>query len=468
MRSYMIVLGATLSLALACDEPVGSCAALGHVINVGDRVVDHEANVVCTCTKDGPVCTPIPLEVDAGGRLNDASMAGSGGQGGEGGQVPADLGPGGQGGEDAGAGGAPDEGVLVEDAAVADVGPPDPEDCPAERPRGRCGGLVGLRCSYGAEPFLCCDREYAAEVRCACDEDALWTCVDQRANCVASAAGRNCLREVDVCAAWQRIVTDRDADQAHLAAWNGDVDACDAGDMGAEWRAQALARLNDWRILGDMPTVEVDASRNEMAQACALAMKAGGVVTHHLEPDAPCFSPDAQAGAAGSNVMIGAGPIESFWHYMEDWGQVNVAGLPHRLWMLSNRLGPVGLGATDITTCMHVANGGGQAGRDYVKWPPAGVFPFDAHRADETGWSIQSDSMNMNEAFITVVRTDDNQDMPITQRRLEAQGGAAHGQAFVPDGWSPQAGDTYLISMAGVRQPLEYEVRFVDCGVVEP
>jgi hypothetical protein len=173
--------------------------------------------------------------------------------------------------------------------------------------------------------------------------------------------------------------------------------------------------------------------------------------------------------------MIGAGPIGALWAYISDWGEINFAGLPHRLWVLSNHLGPIGLGATDHSTCMHVARGTADAGRDVIPWPAPGPFPYDAHLTsamggfqDDTGWSIHSDRVNMNNAVVTVLRLQDDLEMPIDQRRLEAAGGAGHGLAFIPQGWAPQAGETYRVTVAGLRDPLEYEVKFIDCGLEPP
>lgn len=432
--------------ALGCDgeaEAPASCDALGQRLAVGERAVDPEINVECTCTADGPRCQPWDGTYDAsgpsdGGRLIDA------------GAVPPDARAA------ADQGGAADAGPL--DAATdRDARPPPP--CPTTRPGGGCAA-PDQQCLYG-EPFTCCVRDYPAEQVCTCVGNR-WQCVDHNATCLADPVGRACRREAQVCETWQRLQADRGADARFAPAWDGDVAQCIAGDMGDAWRQRALARLNDWRLLADLPAVTTTLNRDELAQACALAIHARGGITHTLTPADPCYSEDAARGAAESNVYFATGPIAGFFGYIADPGDFNFAGLPHRLWMLSNRLGPVGLGATPGASCMHVATGRENARRPFIAWPPAGPFPYDATLAETTGWSIQSDTINFQGATVAVTR--DGEGMPVDVRVLQAQYGAAHGIAFIPQGWAPAPGEAYDVRVIGATEVVRYTVEFLDCG----
>ncbi|MCA9545240.1 MAG: hypothetical protein KC613_12640, partial [Myxococcales bacterium] len=344
-------------------------------------------------------------------------------------------------------------------ALLPDAGPPPA--CPPEPPFGACGNAERA-CGYGA-PFTCCVREYEHRTLCRC-EGGTWICEDRRETCLADAAGAGCLRRVEVCEAWGRILADRqaDVDGAFRAGWDGSVAGCAPGDMPAEWRQRAFDRLNDWRYLAGQPPARLSPDRNVLAQHCALAMHARGFWTHDLTPEDPCYSEQARQGAAESLVSMRGIAVDVLWNYVEDFGEMNFAAAPHRLWMFSNRLGPVGIGATDDATCMHVANARLESDKAYIPWPAAGPFPADAVLGDALGWTIQSDTINFNGATVRVTR--DGDPMPVEVRVLQAQYGAAHALAFKPDGWAPQAGESYLVVVAGASQPVRYAVEFIDCA----
>ena len=65
--------------------------------------------------------------------------------------------------------------------------------------------------------------------------------------------------------------------------------------------------------------------------------------------------------------------------YMIDSGNETTFG--HRRIILSNRLGPIGLGSTGQggASCMQNIGGTGNAGKTWVAWPPPGPFPMQAY-----------------------------------------------------------------------------------------
>jgi hypothetical protein len=81
---------------------------------------------------------------------------------------------------------------------------------------------------------------------------------------------------------------------------------------------------------------------------------------------------------------------------------------------------------------------------------------------DRTGWTIQSDHIDLSTATITV--TDGTNVMittPVTQ--LGANYGSIYAVAFAPSGWSTQAGHSYNVVVSGVVPSITYTVEVLDC-----
>ncbi len=388
----------------ACDEESADCVVGEHELSIGETVADTELGVVCTCTAEGPGCSS--LLPDMGREAVDAEPPSDGALADAERDMPlADV--------ELDAGPSKDGAVPDPDAQLPDMAPPPPDAAPDMMPDAACG--------FGGE----------------------------------------CSRAEAVCARW--------ASRADLVEgeWNGDVEACEPGDMTPEWRADAVAYVNIYRYLAGIHLVEDDERKNEKAQECALALHARGGITHHLDEEVdPCYTPGAAEAAARSNIhsrpAVWATP-----EYMSDWGMVNFVGLPHRLWMLSLSLGPIGIGSTNRYSCMYVAGGVRRPEPQWVAWPSPGPFPVSANNANNTGWSIHSSRVNMGRGELTV--SVDGEELPVIFRHLRAEGGAGHGVAFVPDGWAGEAGVTYHVVLEGaiaqgVPVPIEYDIEMIDCA----
>ena len=167
--------------------------------------------------------------------------------------------------------------------------------------------------------------------------------------------------------------------------------------------------------------------------------------------------------AAGqSNIATTAG-VRAVGLYMNDRGNETTIG--HRRWLLSNSLGPVGLGSTSGYSCLMTLGGSGKAGKAYAAWPPAGDVPLPALTVegslDKVGWSIQSDSINLAGAKVTI--TDAGTDRPVTVMQLPANYGSKYAISMVPMGWSTTAGHTYEVAVTGTPTPINYAVNVVSC-----
>jgi hypothetical protein len=263
------------------------------------------------------------------------------------------------------------------------------------------------------------------------------------------------------CARWN-------GDRANVSegTWSGSVASCTVGDISADGRANALKLINLYRWLADLPAVVTDPTRDAQAQACALMMEAEGSLSHSPGEDWLCYSEEGAMGASSSNISGGPG-VSSIEAYMVDNGNATTIG--HRRWTLSNSLGPIGLGSTGPggSSCFQNLRGMGRAGKQWMAWPPPGIVPLQAFGTgrttiDDTGWSIQSDSVNLSGAVVTV--TSGGTDMPVTVTQLMGGYGSSYAIRFNPMGWDTTAGQTYAVSVTGISTPISYEVQVVSCA----
>lgn len=264
----------------------------------------------------------------------------------------------------------------------------------------------------------------------------------------------------EVCDRWN-------ADRAFTGegAWSGNVSSCSAGDVSADGRANALRQLNLYRWLAGLPEVTTDPQRDARAQDCALMMHANGALSHNPPSSWDCYTSDGDQSAGTSNIASGPG-VMAVDMYMSDFGAGNAPSMGHRRWILSNSLGPVGLGSTSSASCMTVIGGNGNANATWTAFPSPGVFPIEALTAsfesvDATGWTIQSDDIDLDDADVVV--TDDGTPVPVTVASLLGGFGSSSAIKLTPDGWQSQPEHTYRVSVTGVSQPFDYEVTMVAC-----
>lgn len=267
--------------------------------------------------------------------------------------------------------------------------------------------------------------------------------------------------EAGTCQRWS-------ADHANMdeGTWSGSVATCDPGDISPEGRANALRLYNLYRWLADLPSVETSPERDSLAQACALIMEANGRLSHDPDTDWECWTEAGAEGASSSNITTGAS-VSSVAGYMLDPG--NETTLGHRRWILSNSLGPIGIGSTgNGASCMQNLGGEGDAGKEWVAWPPPGVFPMQAYAGgfgvtlNETGWSVQSDFIDLGDAEVVV--TAGGETLPVNLTQLPGGYGSRYAIGFTPDGWEPEPGGVYSVTLEGIDGAISYDVHFVDCG----
>jgi hypothetical protein len=115
-----------------------------------------------------------------------------------------------------------------------------------------------------------------------------------------------------------------------------------------------------------------------------------------------------------------------------------------------------------------VIGGSGNAGHSWTAFPPPGPFPYEVFSVlpfgdtlDVTGWTIQSDSLDLSAAQVTI--TSDGNTMPTMVHVLLPNYGSSSAISILPQGWTAQPDTSYHVSVAGVGEAIEYDVFIVDC-----
>ena len=251
-------------------------------------------------------------------------------------------------------------------------------------------------------------------------------------------------------------------------AWDGSVATCDAGTYDPMAMDNALRLVNLFRWISGLSEVETLPELNEKAQDCSLIMEAYGGLTHYPPESFECYTDSGAQAAATSNISPYAG-VYSVDLYMSDPG--NSTTLGHRRWILSNGLGPIGLGSTSSYSCMLVIGGSGSDSAPWTAWPPPGVVPFELTQLawatlDQTGWSVQSDSMNLNGASVTITR-DDGTNLPVAVADLAAYYGSQWAISMIPSGWAAEPGRAYDVHIEAPGGVIDYTVELVDCSSLD-
>lgn len=325
--------------------------------------------------------------------------------------------------------------------------------------------LLGLGCSPPAEGPTAPDNDAGPDVAADGPLDLmapLDTAPEAAAGEAAFDGGPDLIaRREQVCARWR---ADR-ADRAE-GTFTGNADQCLPGDITAPGRANALKVLNLYRFIADMAPVPSDATLDAKAQSCALMMHANGVLNHTPPTTWKCYDATGAEAAARSNLAH-VPAVEAIDQYMNDFG--NETTLGHRRWILANRLRWVGIGSAPNGSCLWVIDGNGTELKPWRAWPAPGPFPFEATNnggiglpLDVTGWSVQSDVIDLRTATVTV--TDGGQHRPVVVNRLESHAGSRTAIRFVTSGWVSEVGHTYRVEVGGVTPPIAYDVEMVACS----
>jgi len=234
--------------------------------------------------------------------------------------------------------------------------------------------------------------------------------------------------------------------------------------MTQEARATAYRLHTLYRFMAGLDPVPMTDANNLKAQGCALLMTANGMITHTPPSTWKCYTMEGATTANASSLSSG-GAVSSVDGYMVDPG--NPTTLGHRRWVLSNMLSGVGFGSSGKFSCQYQPAGRPKAGaKPWIPWPPAGQIPIQAFGTtwasmDQTGWSLQSDSVDFKSAQVSI--TAGGMNMPVTVTQLGSGYGSTYAISMVPMGWKAAAGTTYNVKVTDASMPIEYDVAIVDC-----
>ncbi len=263
-----------------------------------------------------------------------------------------------------------------------------------------------------------------------------------------------------VCERWRADRSDRSE-----GVWTGSVSACDPGDYLEPGPSNTLRHVNLYRWMAGLPAVTLDDARSAEAQHCALMMDANDQLLHEPPTSWTCYAGDGAQGARLSNLATTPG-IAGVDLFMLDTG---IRNLGHRRWILANSVDTIGIGSTNGYSCLHLIGGDANVDRRWVAWPPPGEFPIEANNPlsfgslDEAGWSIQSDTLDLRGANITV--TANGQPMTVrVDNQLDPGYGSGFAVSFTPVSWKMQAGTTYSVQVRGLIEDIDYSVSVVSCG----
>lgn len=130
-----------------------------------------------------------------------------------------------------------------------------------------------------------------------------------------------------------------------------DLASCTAGVLQDAHKEEALQTLNEIRALHGLPAAAYNLAADDEVAEAALIMLANNSLDHNPPSTARCFSSAGLRGAQTSNLYIhsasetldmpAAQPVEAFL------GDVGVASLGHRRWLLDPFLGSTAFGRAD-------------------------------------------------------------------------------------------------------------------------
>ncbi len=265
--------------------------------------------------------------------------------------------------------------------------------------------------------------------------------------------------DLSVCQRWN-------TDRLNLSEgmWSGAAESCDAGSLTTEGIDNTLRLVNLYRWISGMPEVTTSDLLNQQAQECALIMHAEDTLSHFPDASFACYS-ESGATAASKSCLSPTAGVEAVDLYMSDPG--NSTTLGHRRWILSNGLGPIGLGSTDEYSCMLVVGGEGSSDKLWTAWPPEGDVPIELMHlswqpVDVSGWSFHSDTINLSSAVATITG-ESGEDLPVATTVLQEWTGSQYAISIIPIGWSSEVNLSYTVTVQTNTENISYTVRFIDC-----
>ncbi|HVY49399.1 MAG TPA: CAP domain-containing protein [Minicystis sp.] len=320
----------------------------------------------------------------------------------------------------------------------------------------------GPTCSPACGPNAFCEAQTSS---CVCDPGFSM----QGGQCIAVAPGDPSTHtQADVCTHWT---------EGHAITTPSPLTAsgqqCDPGTLKQGAITDTLTRIDMFRWLVGLGPVVDDANIDQNEQACANLEAwwdfSSPDSPHAPPPTATCYTAAGGMAAGQSNIAWGSGhPANSIDQYIQDTGSGNRPLLGHRRWVLNPPLDPIGIGYWETggtygnASCLYVFGGSGSGPNPpWNSIPPAGFTPIEL---TQYAWSFEGSLGGIPGATVTVLRVDDDTQLPVTMQAL-AQGYGQDATSWYPNGWTAEVGKTYRVTVSGVSGgPIVYDVKPVACN----
>ena len=240
-------------------------------------------------------------------------------------------------------------------------------------------------------------------------------------------------------------------------AWTGNHVACDEGIVSPAFRKAVRQRLNYFRLMAGVPSVQFDPEFNRLAQKGALMLSVNDRISHATDPSWVCYSEDGASGAKYSALYLGVYGWKAIDGYIEDGGDSNFF-VPHRRDLLFPWTEAMGSGDIPPVEGYKAANAVWVVGpmaderpvaRDgFVAWPPPGYVPY---QVVYPRWSLSY--LDANFSLATASMTLEGQEVPVTVREV-VDGVAESTIVWEPQialGQPPQKDLWYTLRVDGVQ-----------------
>ncbi len=270
--------------------------------------------------------------------------------------------------------------------------------------------------------------------------------------------------EQEVCQKWQ---------EGHVVTTPDPLDAsgmeCDAGTLKQGAINDTLTRINMFRWLAGLGPTTADASLNAGAQLCANLESwwdfGLGVSPHSPPAGVKCYTSEGASFAGMSNIAWGSGhPAQAIDQFMDDSGNETTMG--HRRWIVNPPLNPIGVGYWETggqygnAECLAVFGSSGNGPNpDWVAVPNQGFVPLTIA---QWTWTFHGNIGGVAGAQVSMLLVDDNTPLAVQILPL-SQGYGEEAISWVPQGWQPQAGKTYRVTVEAAAT-VTYDVKPAACN----
>ena len=247
------------------------------------------------------------------------------------------------------------------------------------------------------------------------------------------------------------------------AQWQGDIGACNAGQLSTDYQDSMQRRVNWFRAMAGVPAaITFDRSFSAKAQQAALMMAANGALSHTPPTSWKCYTPDGAQAAGNSVLFLGQSIYAIVDSYMSDPGEGNYF-LGHRRWLMYPQTQVMGLGsiipdsgatrANAIWVFDQNVRGTRPAVRDeFVAWPPKGYVPYNTVYPR---WSLSYPAADFSGATVSMTRN--GAAISVKQEAL-VNGHGENTLVWIPapythsQNWAkPAADEAYQVTVNNVR-----------------